>query len=45
MLVYEKRVKVPFKIDIYREDIEKIKGGCGLDELPNCYKLYPGLYE
>lgn len=46
MLVYEKRVKVPFKIDIYQEDIDKIRGqGCGLESLPNCYKLYPGLYE
>ena len=46
MLVYEKKTKVPFKIDICKDDIAKIReNSCALSELPNCYRLYPGLYE
>jgi len=48
MLVYEKRVKAPFKIDIAENLIEKIKGANQHDmeaDLPDCFRLYPQLFS
>jgi len=49
MLVYEKRTQVPFKIDLDKDHIEKIKIADALQtiqaQLPRCYQLYPNLFD
>jgi hypothetical protein len=47
MLIYEKVVKVPFKIDLDPAHIDLIKSSESAENLtlPHCYTLYPGLFE
>ena len=44
MLVYEKVVQVPFKIDLDPNHVSLIKQGADV-KLPYCYTLYPNLID
>jgi len=45
MLVYDKKRKAPFKIDVTKELITQIQSGAEVPNLPDCFKLYPALYD
>lgn len=44
MLVYDKKIKHPFKINIAEAVVEAIRAG-NEENLPNCFSLYPNLLE
>jgi hypothetical protein len=44
MLVYEKKIKHPFKINIAEAVVEAIRTMNEIN-LPNCFSLYPNLLE